>query len=110
MESNITSTTLSTPTSPTVKPAGRRRWLRGSRLWIGLLLIVALVLAGVVAKTTLFPSTPRAEGARLVSATTGDVKASVTGTGSLTPVSQLNLNFRTSGQITELDVKVGDSV
>ena len=109
MESNIP--TSSGPAATAMrKPASRGRWLRGNRLWVIVLVIVVLVLAGLVAQGTIFKSSNTASAPRLVTVTAGDVKASVSGTGSLTPISQLNLNFRTSGQITEMDVKVGDHV
>lgn len=98
------------PATKVAKKPSRRRWLRGNRVWVIVLGIVALVLAGLVVQGTLLHPTGSTTAPRLVTVSSGDVRASVTGTGSLTPISQLNLNFRTSGQITELDVKVGDPV
>jgi HlyD family secretion protein len=72
--------------------------------------VVALALAALIGQQTILKPASTTTAPRIVTVTTGDVKASVSGTGALTPISQLNLNFRTSGQITEMDVKVGDHV
>jgi HlyD family secretion protein len=109
LESNIPTTSVPAPTAAK-KPSSRGRWLRGNRLMVIILVIVALLLAGLVLRGTVLKPASTTTAPRLVTATTGDVKASVSATGSLAPISQLNLNFRTSGQITEMDVKVGDQV
>src|SRR5437588_12785315 len=84
LETNLTGTTIpaATTAAPKARRPGHRTWLRGNRIVVALLLIVAVVLAGLVARNTIFPATPKAAAARLVSATIGDVTSSVPGTGS----------------------------
>ncbi|MGB2940585.1 MAG: biotin/lipoyl-binding protein [Candidatus Dormiibacterota bacterium] len=112
MESNIpTGPAPATTSAPALRRSSTRsRWLRGNRLWVIILVVVALALAALIGQQTILKPASTSTAPRIVTVTTGDVKASVSGTGALTPISQLNLNFRTSGQITEMDVKVGDHV
>ena len=81
-----------------------------SRTWVIVLGLVALLLAGLVARDILLPSTPAAAQVRTAAVTLGTVRASVTGTGSVEPAQQLNVGFKTAGQLTEVDVHAGDHV
>jgi HlyD family secretion protein len=70
---------------------------------------VALLMLALIGRETIFAS-PAATPLRLATASVGTVKAVVSGTGSLVPVGQVNIGFRVAGQLTEIDVKVGDKV
>jgi multidrug efflux pump subunit AcrA (membrane-fusion protein) len=96
--------------SPLPSPRRAPAFLSGSRGWIVGLSAVALVLAGLIARETVFPPQARAVAARLATVSRGSVTSTVTGTGSLVAGSQVNVGFRVSGQLTEIDVKVGDHV
>ncbi len=80
------------------------------RLWIGALGLVALLLVGLIARETVLPARAQAPAPRLFTVTRGTVKAAVGATGSVVPSSQVNLNFRVTGQLVEIGVKVGDRV
>jgi HlyD family secretion protein len=77
---------------------------------VAALALVALVLVALIAGDALFPRTASNSQTRTFSVQRGVVEAAVTGTGTLVPASQQNLGFRVSGQLTEVDVKVGDHV
>jgi HlyD family secretion protein len=85
-------------------------FLSASRIWVLVLGLIALLLAGVIAREVFIPSTPTAAQARTASVTAGTVRASVTGTGSVEPAQQMNVGFKTSGQLVEVDVHAGDHV
>lgn len=93
-------------------PMVRRRWsfLSGTRAWIvGLGLVGALIL-GLILRDTIFSSAQTAAAPRLATVSRGTVQSQVSGTGSLVPSAQYNLGFRTAGQLTEVDVRVGQTV
>jgi HlyD family secretion protein len=69
-------------------------------------LAVAVVL---VVRAVFFAEEP-APQVRTVEAQRGTVRTAVTGTGTVEPVNQLNLSFGQPGQLTEVNVKVGDRV
>jgi len=83
--------------------------LSGTHLWIVGLGLVGLVLVGPIARDT-FLAKPAAATVRLGTATRGTVTSVVSGTGSLEPAGRMNVNFRVAGQLSEVDVKVGDKV
>jgi HlyD family secretion protein len=87
-----------------------RRSITRNQLVAGVLGLVALVLIALIARDVLFPSAPGTAQTRTVTVAQGSVRAAVTGTGTLVPAAQQNLNFRVSGPLTEVDVKVGDHV
>jgi HlyD family secretion protein len=72
--------------------------------------LVALALAVLIGRDVFFPPAPAAAAIRTASVTRGTVRSSVTGTGSVVPATQVNVGFRSAGQLTEVDVKVGDHV
>lgn len=97
--------------APTLKPLPLpgRSWWGGTHLWIVGLALLGLVLVGLIARDTLLAK-PAAATVRLATATRGTVSSVVSGTGSLEPAGRMNVNFRVAGQLTEVDVKVGDKV
>jgi HlyD family secretion protein len=98
--------------TPTLRPLPRsvsRPFLTGTRAWVIVLGLLALILLALIGRETLFAK-PAAVTLRLGTVTRGTVTAQVSGTGSLVPAGQVNVNFRVSGQLTEIDVKVGDHV
>lgn len=98
--------------TPTIKSLPRqvpRPFLTGTRAWIAALGALALILLGLIGRDTIFAK-PAAVTVRTATVSRGTVKAQVSGTGSLVPAGQVNVNFRVSGQLTEIDAKVGDRV
>jgi len=99
---------------PRISPLPLRRgapaFLRGTRGWIVGLSAIAVILAGLIARETVFAAPSRTVAARLATVTRGTVTSTVTGTGSLVAGSQVNVGFRVTGQLQEIDVKVGDKV
>ena len=97
--------------APTLKPLPlpSRGWWSASHLWIVGLALVGLALVGLIARDT-FLAKPAAATVRLGTATRGSVTSVVSATGSLEPAGRMNVNFRVAGQLSEVDVKVGDRV
>src|SRR5713101_5529455 len=86
-----------------------RPLLTGTRAWVIALGLLALLLLALIGRDTILAK-PAAAPLRLATVGRGTVKAQVSGTGSLVPAGQENVNFRVAGQLTEIDVKVGDHV
>ena len=80
------------------------------RLTPALLALVAIGLGALIAHDVFFPPATPLAAIRTANVTVGTVRAAVTGTGSLVPSTQQSLGFRSSGTLTEVDVKVGDHV
>src|SRR5437588_5615050 len=98
--------------APTLKPLPelrRRFWLTGTRAWLLGLGLIGVLLSGLIARDTVFAQ-PAAATIRTATADRGSVTSVVSGTGSLLPVGRMNVNFKQSGILTEVDVKVGDKV
>jgi HlyD family secretion protein len=98
--------------APTLKPLPQLRrnpWLSGTRVWIIGLGLVGVLLIGLIARDTVF-ATPAAVAIRTATADRGTVTSVVSGTGSLLPVGRMTVNFKATGTLTEVDVKVGDKV
>jgi HlyD family secretion protein len=76
----------------------------------GVLALIALALVLLIASDVLFPRSSSGTQARTFAVQRGSVQAAVTGTGTVVPAAQQNLNFRVTGQLTEVDIKVGDHV
>jgi HlyD family secretion protein len=77
---------------------------------VGVLALLALILLGVIVSDVFFPRTSGGTAARTFAVQRGMVQAAVTGTGTIVPASQQNVGFRVAGQLSEVDVKVGDHV
>ena len=72
---------------------------------------VALVLAFLIGRDVFFPpAVNTAATIRTGMVAVGSVRSVVTGTGSLVPMSTMNVGFKTGGTVTEVDAKVGDHV
>jgi HlyD family secretion protein len=84
--------------------------MTGRNAAAGVLALIALVLVALITSDVLFPRTTSSSQTRTFVVQRGTVQAAVTGTGTVVPASQQNLGFRVSGQLTEVDVKVGDHV
>ena len=97
---------------PTLKPLPQLRrsaWLSGTRAWLIGLGLVAILLVGLIARETVFAQ-PAAVALRTATADRGTVTSVVSGTGSLLPAGRMNVGFKQTGILTEVDVKVGDKV
>ena len=98
--------------APTLKPLPQLRrsaWLSGTRAWLIGLGLVAVLLVGLIARDTVFAQ-PAAVAIRTATADRGTVTSVVSGTGSLLPAGRMNVSFKQTGILTEVDVKVGDKV
>ena len=97
---------------PTLKPLpipSRAGWLTGTRIGLIGLGLIAVLLAGLIARDTVLAK-PAAATVRTATADRGTVTSVVSGTGSLAPAGRMNVNFKVAGTLTEVDVKVGDKV
>src|ERR1700716_1449786 len=97
---------------PTLKPLPqlrRRFWLTGTRAWLAGLGLIGVLLIGLIARDTVFAQ-PAAATIRTAAADRGNVTSVVSGTGSLLPAGRMNISFKQTGILTEVDVKVGDKV
>jgi multidrug efflux pump subunit AcrA (membrane-fusion protein) len=74
--------------------------------------VLALGAAGLIAGGVLSIGNPAQAGTviRTAAVQRGDVQASVSATGNVATPTSLNLNFVTSGRVTEIDVTVGQHV
>src|SRR5438270_13201894 len=98
--------------APTLTPLPRLRrhaWLTGTRAWVIGLGLVGVLLVGLIARDTVFAS-PAAVTIRTATADRGTVASVVSGTGSLLPVGRMTVNFKAGGILTEVEVRVGDTV
>src|ERR1700694_2797855 len=98
--------------APTLKPLPqlrRRFWLTGTRAWLVGLGLVAVPLVALLARATVFAKRA-AVALRTATADRGTVTSVVSGTGSLLPAGRMNVSFKQTGILTEVDVKVGDKV
>src|SRR5438132_480683 len=98
--------------APTLKPLPqfrRNAWLTGTRAWLAGLALVAVLLVGLIARDTVLAK-PAAAAIRTASADRGTVTSVVSGTGSLVPAGRMNVNFKVAGTLSEVDVRVGDTV
>lgn len=86
--------------------------LRGTRRLLVGNLVIAAVLTGLVVAgvTSVFSSASANTAPRTVRAQLGDVSASVSATGNVSPAQAQNVDFSTGGTVTEIDVTAGQSV
>lgn len=91
--------------------AGRlRHGVTATRAGSALVALAALAIIVLVLRELLTPGSPAVPQLRVATVTRGTVLTVATETGTLVPVTQQNVNFRQSGQLTEVDVKVGERV
>jgi multidrug efflux pump subunit AcrA (membrane-fusion protein) len=84
---------------------------RTERPWLNILLGILCVAAIVIAYSSVGQaSSPSTAGSRLVTAQQGVVQSTVSGSGNIQAASQLNLGFKTSGTVTQIDVTQGEYV
>lgn len=83
---------------------------RSTRVVGGVLALIVVVLGYLIFRDVLFPSASKASSLNLYTVSRRTVTASVTGTGTLVPMAQVNVSFKVSGVLEEVDVKVGDKV
>jgi HlyD family secretion protein len=84
--------------------------LKNTRLVVAGLAAIALVLGGLIFRDIFLPGKPASSAINLYTVARRTVTSSVTGTGNLVPMAQANVNFKVSGTLIEIDVRVGDHV
>jgi multidrug efflux pump subunit AcrA (membrane-fusion protein) len=72
--------------------------------------LLAVLLAFLIVHDVFFPAAPAAAAVNAATVSMGNVRAAVTGTGTVVPAQQQNLGFGEAGTLAEVDVKVGDRV
>jgi macrolide-specific efflux system membrane fusion protein len=102
------------PRLPSLPPALRRIRLRRPTLVVNAALALLLALGGFLSYRTIAvantATTAGATTSRVVPVTQGQVTSSVSATGTVQSASTAAANFLTAGTVTEIDVKVGDTV
>lgn len=83
----------------------KRRWI-----WIVLAVIVVLAAGGGYLLWRRSTATPAAAGIRTVAVQRGTLQVTVSASGSLEPVRQMDLSFGVSGKVAEVLVGIGDRV
>lgn len=86
--------------------SGKRGWL------LGLMALFVIGAGGYLhySQTAQAAQVPAAPALQTAKVRTGDIRITATGAGTLTPAAELDLGFRTSGTLTELNATVGDIV
>ena len=79
-------------------------------IFITLFAVLALIAAVVFFARPTTSEAAEAPALQTAKVRTGDLVVTASGAGTVVPASQLDLGFRTSGVLTELNVAVGDSV
>lgn len=104
------STKVSKPTAVHARP----RKLPKSVLWIAIILVVVAVAVGVYffvkAQQAKAASTTQQPALQTATARQGSIVLRASGTGTLIAAQEVNLAFKSSGILTQLNVKVGDQV
>lgn len=85
-------------------------FLSRTRLVVAGLAIVALVLGTLIYRDIFVPSKSAANALNLYTVTRRTVTATITGSGNLVPQQQANVSFKVAGELTAIDVHVGDHV
>ena len=93
------------------RPTGIAYVVQRKNLPVLALAVVALVIAGLIARDAFFPpSSTTSAGLRTATVATGTVTNTVTATGTLVPAQSMTLGFKTAGTLTAVEVHVGDHV
>ena len=85
-------------------------FLSRTRLVVAGLAIVALVLGTLIYRDIFVPSKSAANALNLYTVSRRTVTATITGSGNLVPQQQANVSFKVAGELTAIDVHVGDHV
>ncbi|HLQ60666.1 MAG TPA: biotin/lipoyl-binding protein [Candidatus Acidoferrales bacterium] len=80
------------------------------RIAVAGLSLVALALLALIGRDVFLPPSTTAAALRLATVTRGTVRSTVTATGTVVPVAQVNLSFKVAGTLAEVDVRAGDRV
>jgi HlyD family secretion protein len=72
--------------------------------------LLALLLVFLIVHDVLAPPSTAGSAVQTSAVTRGSVRSAVTGTGTVAPMTQQNVNFGAGGQVAEIDVKAGDKV
>lgn len=92
----------------TTETRPRVRKIRGRWLLIGIVLVILAILVAVFLGTR--SSQAQTSTERTVAVTRGSITATVDGSGTVAAAQELDLNFQTSGTVTEILVQEGDTV
>lgn len=86
------------------------RLFKRDRVVVGVLVLVALALVFLIVRDVLFPGGPGSAAVRTAAVQRGSIRSQVSGTGTVVPAAQQNVNFGVAGTLAEIDVKVADHV
>jgi membrane fusion protein, macrolide-specific efflux system len=97
------------------KPSWRRGWSRRRLVALGavtVLVVAAVLITWQLTRQSSSPASaaPLAVTTQKVTVGTGTIKQTVSASGTIEPASQAQLSFAVSGQVTAVDVKVGQKV
>jgi macrolide-specific efflux system membrane fusion protein len=97
------------------KPSWRGGWTRRRLLALGavlVLVVAAVLITWQLTRTSSSPASasPLAVTTQKVTVGTGTIKQTVSASGTIEPASQAQLSFAVSGQVTAVEVKVGQKV
>ncbi len=98
------------PEPPRPEPVPARRRRRGRGRWIGLLVLLLLVAGGGVLAWQRYGATPAAEAVVTDAVIRGDIENSVTASGLLSPIQDVDVGAQVSGQLKSVKVEIGDRV
>ncbi|MDH5607030.1 MAG: efflux RND transporter periplasmic adaptor subunit [Anaerolineae bacterium] len=89
----------------------KQKWIKDKRIWIGVGAAAALLAAGISlnarARTAEAGQEPTIQTATVRQ---GDILISASGAGTVVPAAEIDLGFRSSGTLNELNVAVGSKV
>jgi HlyD family secretion protein len=90
--------------------SGRNRNRRGGRIWITVLVAVAVLGVAAYGVMAALKSSPQIDPASLVEVERGDIARSVVATGKIEPRSKVEVKSKASGIVKKLYVDYGDWV
>ena len=87
---------------------GRLR--RHTNWWVNLILLVVIAVGVAGAVVLMRGKASASTSTRTVTVALGNVSSTVSASGTVAPATSMDLNFLTSGVVSEVDVKAGDKV
>jgi HlyD family secretion protein len=113
--SKLNTALLNLKNSPLIKKAEKSRLFArfGRKTWWIILAVIVVLIGGSTAYYQIIAASAQATSIETLQtsvARKGDLTIYASGTGSLTALDQVDLGFKTSGQVSQINVSVGDVV